>query len=87
MNARYEHEANRKNISNLEVTIQNNDSETIRSVSVDVFYYKKGDRLFDRETIYFSNILPGNSLTVSRPGNKKAVHAKFELGQVTLMDQ
>jgi len=83
MDAHYQQESNRKNIASLEVTIRNNGDELLRTVAVDVFYYKKGERLFDKETLYFNNILPGNSLTVSKPGNKKAVSARFQLGQVT----
>jgi hypothetical protein len=82
MNANYQQDANRHNISSLEVTIKNNTETFLKTVTVDVFYYKKGDRLFDKETLYFNNILPGNSLTISSPGNKKAVTAKFQLGQI-----
>jgi hypothetical protein len=83
MDAHYLQETNKKNIASLEVTIRNNGDELLRTVAVDVFYYKRGERLFDKETLYFKNILPGNSLTVSKPGNKKAVSARFQLGQVT----
>jgi len=82
MDAHYLQESNRKNIASLEVTIRNNGDNLLRTVTVDVFYYKKGERLFDKETLYFNNIQPGNSLTVSKPANKKAVSARFQLGQV-----
>ncbi len=82
MNAKYQQDANRKSISSLEVTIQNNSVELLKTVTVDIFYYKKGERLFDKETLYFNNIQPGNSLTLSRPGNRKAVTARFQLGQI-----
>jgi hypothetical protein len=85
MDAHYQ-ESNRRNVASLEVTIRNNGDDLLRSVAVDVFYYKKGERLFDKETLYFNNILPGNSLTVSKPANKKAVSARFQLGQVTTSD-
>lgn len=86
MDAHYLQEANRKNIASLEVTIRNNGDDLLRSVTVDVFYYKKGERLFDKETLHFNNILPGNSLTVSKPANKKAVSARFQIGQVSTSD-
>lgn len=82
MNASYQQDAHRKNISSLEVTIQNNSAGILKVVSVDIFYYKKGDRLFDKETLYFNNIQPGSSMTLSRPGNKKAITARFQLGQI-----
>jgi len=82
MNASYQQDAHRKNISSLEVTIQNNSAGILKTVSVDIFYYKKGDRLFDKETLYFNNIQPGSSMTLSRPGNRKATTARFQLGQV-----
>ncbi|MFL5771786.1 MAG: hypothetical protein ACJ75F_01425 [Flavisolibacter sp.] len=82
MNASYQQDAHRKNISSLEVTIQNNSSDILKMVSVDIFYYKKGDRLFDKETLFFNNIQPGSSMTLSRPGNRKAMTARFQLGQI-----
>ena len=66
----------------LEVTIQNKSMQLLKKVTVDVFYYKKGDKLFDKETLYFNNIQPGNSFTLSTQGNRKALAAKFQLGQV-----
>jgi len=81
MNTHYEQEAHKK-VSSLEVTIQNTSPSLIRTVTVDVFYYKKGEKLFEKQTLYFRNIPPGNSMTISKPGNKKAVSAKFQLGQI-----
>ena len=83
LSAKYMHDGNKNNISGLEVTIQNNSSELLKLVTVDVFYYKKKEQLFDKETLYFSNIPPGNSFTLSTPGNKKAISARFQLGQVS----
>ncbi|MFL5740008.1 MAG: hypothetical protein ACJ75B_07315, partial [Flavisolibacter sp.] len=82
MDARYQQDPGRPTISSLEVTVHNNSAGILKTVTVDVFYYKRGEKLFDKETLYFNNIQPGNSLTVSKPGNKKAVSARFQLGQV-----
>jgi hypothetical protein len=71
-------------VDGVEVTLRNNGNDLIRTAAVQVLFYKKGERLFDRTTILFTNIAPGRSLTVSRPGNKKAVAARFELGAVSL---
>jgi hypothetical protein len=81
MNAHYMYDTD-QHLFGLEITIQNKSRQLLKKVTVDVFYYKKGDRLFDKETLYFTNIQPGNSFTLSTPGNKKAVAAKFQLGQV-----
>jgi hypothetical protein len=83
LSAKYMHDDGKSSISGLEVTIQNNSAELLKLVTVDVYYYKKKEKLFDKETLYFSNIPPGNSFTLSTPGNKKAVSARFQLGQVS----
>jgi hypothetical protein len=86
MNARYIASENGRNLELLEVTISNNSAEQLQQVTVDVFYYKRGKRLFDKETLYFNNISPGISYTVSRPANAKAVEARFKLGTVRPME-
>ncbi|HEV7621129.1 MAG TPA: hypothetical protein VGO09_05330, partial [Flavisolibacter sp.] len=63
MNAHYMYDADQK-LFGLEVTIQNKSMQLLKKVTVDVFYYKKGDKLFDKETLYFNNIQPGNSFTL-----------------------
>lgn len=82
MNARFEQDPNRHHVTSLEVTIQNNGEQLLRTVSVDVFFYRKGDRLFDKQTLYFNNVHPGNSITLSLPGNRKAFNARFQLGAI-----
>ena len=52
------------------------------SVFIDIFYYRAGDRLLDKQTVFITNVQPGNSFTLATPGNKKARHAKFQLGKV-----
>ncbi|MFL5788304.1 MAG: hypothetical protein ACJ748_09640 [Flavisolibacter sp.] len=81
MNAHYMYDTH-QHLFGLEVTIQNKSRQLLKKVTVDVFYYKKGERLFDKETLYFNNIQPGNSFTLSTAGNKKAVSARFQLGQI-----
>jgi hypothetical protein len=71
-----------KNISSLEITINNASTEFLHKVAVDIFYYKQNNRLFDKETVYFSNLQPGASFTLTTPGNRKASAASFELGKV-----
>jgi hypothetical protein len=83
LDAKYLREPNRNNISSLEITIRNNSSSFLKAVSVDVFYYRNNEKLFAKETLHFNNIEPGNSFTLSTPGNKKASSAKFQLGEVS----
>lgn len=73
---------NGRNLEAVEVVIQNNSPQVLKTVSVDVFYYKKGEKFLDRSTLYFKDISPGNSYTLSLPANKKAVSARFRLGKV-----
>ena len=83
LNGKYKYDESRRHITGLEVTIQNNSDQLLKRVAVDVFYYKKKERLFEKETLYFNNIYPQNSLTLATSGNKKAVSARFQLGLVT----
>ena len=82
MHARYVSAKNGRNLESVEVSIQNNSDNFLKAVSVDVFYYKKGEKLFDKRTLYFNNIQPGNTYTLSVPANKKALEARFKLGTV-----
>ena len=83
LNGNYKYDDNRRHITGVEVTIQNNSDQLLKRVAVDVFYYKKRERLFEKETLYFNNVYPQNALTLSTSGNKKAVSAHFQLGLIT----
>jgi hypothetical protein len=73
----------RKGFSRMEVTVQNNSNQMLKLVAVDVYYYNSNDKVLEKKTIYFNNIYPGNSLTKSAPGHKRAVSAKYQMGLVT----
>lgn len=79
-------QAGGKKLSGVEVGVKNNSNTIMKKISVDVFYYRKGDKLFDKETVYFNNVHPHQSQTLSIPGNKKATSARFQLGVVTGTD-
>lgn len=83
LDARYIPAENSSRIKEVQVTVHNTGTVPLKQVTVDVFYYKKGDRLIDKETLYFTDIGPGNAYTVSKPGNRKAIFARFELGVLT----
>ena len=74
---------NRQQVNTVEVVVKNNSKEVIKSVSVDVFYYKKGEKLLNKETVYFSNLYPKQSITKSIVGNQRATSARFQLGVVS----
>ena len=81
LDGKYNHDRS-KNISSLEITINNLSAEMLYKLAVDIFYYKQNNKLFDKETVYFSNIQPGGSFTLTTPGNHKARSAKFVLGKI-----
>lgn len=83
LDGRYVPGENSTRIKEIHITVQNTGTVKLKQVAVNVFYYKKGDRLVDSETIYFSDISPGNSSTLNKQGSKKAVTARFELGELT----
>lgn len=83
LDARYIPHENSSRIKELQVTVHNTGTVALKQVTVDVYYYKKGNRFIDKETLFFTDIEPGNAYTVSKPGNKKAVSARFELGELT----
>jgi hypothetical protein len=72
-----------KQLNSVEVMVKNNSKEVLKTVSVDVYYYKKGEKLLNKETVYFSNLHPRQSLTKSIAGNQRASSARFQLGTIT----
>lgn len=83
LKAKYLKTARVKGIDGLELVLRNNSSQELRTVAVDVFYYKEGSRLLDKETVYFNNVQPGETLTLTAPGNKKAASATYQLGLIS----
>ena len=83
LDARYIPVENSSRIKEVQVTVHNTGTVPLKQVTVDVFYYKKGERFINKETLFFNDIGPGNAFTVSKPGNKKAVLARFVLGELT----
>lgn len=73
----------RQQVNSVEVMVKNNSQAILKTVSVDVYYYRKGEKLLNKETVYFSNLYPKQSLTKSIAGNHKATSARFQLGTIT----
>ena len=61
-----------RGVSASEITLVNNSQENLRVVAVDVVYYKADGTNAGRETIYFKNISPSQSMTLTAPANKKS---------------
>jgi hypothetical protein len=87
LQSRYIRNGNKLQLSGVEVMVKNNSRQVLKSIGVDVFYYKKGGHLLDKETVYFSNVYPRQSLTMSIPGNQRAISARMQLGTITLAER
>ena len=73
----------KQQVNSVELMVRNNSRQVLKTVSVDVYYYKKGEKLLNKETVYFSNLYPNQSLTKSIAGNQRATSARFQLGAIT----
>lgn len=69
-------------INAVELKVKNNSEEILKKVSVDVFYYKNGQKLLNKETVYFTNIYPRQLMTMSIASSQRATSARFQLGSV-----
>ena len=69
-----------------QVTLQNNSSELLKTVSVVVSYYKKEDKLLDKEMVYFYNVQPGTAPVINAAGNRRATSVHFDIGTITRAD-
>lgn len=72
-----------RGVSASEITLMNNSKENLRVVAVDVVYYKADGTNAGRETIYFKNISPSQSMTLTAPANKKAEEVRYQLGLIS----
>ncbi|HEY0355326.1 MAG TPA: FxLYD domain-containing protein, partial [Flavisolibacter sp.] len=72
-----------RGVSASEITLVNNSQENLRVVAVDVVYYKADGTNAGRETIYFKNISPSQSMTLTAPANKKAEEVRYQLGLIS----
>lgn len=71
-----------KGLSGLELALRNNSAQVLKTVAIDVFYYKD-NRPVGKETVYFNNVPPGGSLTLTAPGNRRASSATYQLGLIS----
>lgn len=71
-----------KGLSGLDLSLRNNSPQVLKTVAIDVFYYKD-DRLLDKKTVYFNDVQPGESLRLTAPGNRRASSATYQLGLIS----
>lgn len=71
----------RQGVEAFKLTITNN-SDVLRFAAVDVFYKKNG-QLTNKETLYFKNIAPHQSVTLTAPANQAADDVSYKLGLVS----
>jgi len=69
-----------------QITLQNNSSELLKTVSVVVSYFKKEDKLLDKEMVYFYNVQPGTAPVINAAGNRRATSVQFDIGTITRAD-
>jgi hypothetical protein len=72
-----------KGIGGLAVTLKNTSNQVMKMVAVDVIYYTDGMEPIDRETLYFSDLYPGQILTRNARAHKKAEGAYAKLGLIS----
>lgn len=82
----FQYDKNGHTITATQLTLQNNSSETLRSVAVVITYFKKEDRRLSTETVYFYNVFPKTASSLTADGNRKATSAQFEIGAITRAD-
>jgi hypothetical protein len=74
------------NSSATQIRLQNNSTETLKTVAVSVTYYKKGNRQLSKETVYFYNVEPATTPVITVSGYRRATAARFEIGTITRAD-
>ncbi|HEU4471628.1 MAG TPA: DUF4339 domain-containing protein [Flavisolibacter sp.] len=62
------------------ITVTNNSNEILRVVAVDVFYQTGKGKPAGKKTLYFSNLGPGKSMTLTAPQNTAAAEVNYRLG-------
>ncbi len=69
-------------IFNLEVTLENKSNKVLKTTAVNVLYRDEAGKVVNKQTIYFSDVAPG--ATVSRPASqhKQATKITCELGLI-----
>jgi hypothetical protein len=72
-----------KVLSTYNVRLQNNSSQLLKLVAVDVSYFNQKGVFLTRRTVYFNDVSPGASAALTVQGYKNATSARSELGLVS----
>jgi hypothetical protein len=68
------------------VTLQNNSSEVLKTVTVTITYLRKNERPAGKEAVYFYDVQPASAPVITITGNRKATSARFQIGTITRAD-
>lgn len=87
VNSTIQYDTEETNIRTTNVTLQNNSTETLKSVAVMITYLKKEEKPLHKETVYFYNVPPSGTPVLSvAPKSRRAVAARVEIGTITRAD-
>lgn len=70
-------------IYGLNVSVQNNSNKALKMVAVNVFYTNDAGAVINKQTLYFSDVQPGQSAARAASGHKIATKAYCKLGLVS----
>ncbi len=83
VNSRYIPAKDHPGIEGAAITVNNNSSEFLKVVAVDVFYHQGDNIAVHKETLYFSNLAPQNSYTLKVPANSRGDKIYCQLGLIS----
>ncbi len=70
-------------IYGLNVSLQNNSDKPLKMVAVNVFYTNDAGAVINKQTLYFSDVQPGQAVARAASGHKIATKAYCKLGLVS----
>ncbi len=72
----------KKGVGGLELKLHNNYDQLLRVVAVDVMYHNASG-LVQKETLYFTNVAPGKTVTKVAPSNERSNSIRYTVGLVS----
>lgn len=70
-------------LSDVHVTLKNKSEKVLKLAAVDVVYFRENNKVASKEIVYFSNVQPGETLTLNAPAKRKAISAEYQLGLIS----
>ncbi len=77
---------NQKRLTGLTLFLHNNSTEILKNVTVNILYYKKGEKLLDTKTIYFKEVQPQSSASFSTLADNRSVAARYQIASIVRED-